>query len=243
MHCVRCVRSAILDTPDNGFMSTSLLLTAYLGILEPTTVEPPEGSPEGRRELGNFELAVFGQRGVLDCACGRHEPIPVALEDLEKASPVQGLLACPLCVHESRSARSRTQMVEAWIRRRRKAINKIQHLYLPESLERFAEKGQLLRPRRYVYQVFFNVKLKSDDHVLSTCDDQFCLNPYHMMLGKSPARKVSPQMKLDIQQWSNNNASTQTILGLLKIKYGKSFSARTVQLIKKELRQSGFTKI
>jgi hypothetical protein len=64
-----------------------------------------------------------------------------------------------------------------------------------------------------------------------------------MMLGKSPARKVSPQMKLDIQQWSNNNASTQTILGLLKIKYGKSFSARTVQLIKKELRQSGFTKI
>lgn len=224
-------------------MSTSLLLTNYLGILEPTPVDAPKGSPEGRRELGNFELAVFGQSGVLDCACGRHEPIPVDLRDLERASPVQGLMACPYCVHESRAARSRTQMVEAWIRRRHKAINKTQHLYLPESLQRFADKGQLMRPRRYVYQVFFNIKLKSEDHVLSTCEDQFCLNPYHMMLGKSPARKVSPQMKSDIQQWSNNNASTQTILGLLKIKYGKSFSARTVQLIKKELRQSDFTKI
>lgn len=63
-----------------------------------------------------------------------------------------------------------------------------------------------------------------------------------MMLGRSPARKVSPQMKSDIKLWINNNASTQTILELLKTKYGKSLSARTVQLIKKELRQSDFTK-
>lgn len=223
-------------------MSTSLLLTHYLGILDPTPVQPPEGVSLERREFGNFELAVFGKDALLDCACGRHEPIPVAVADLQRASPVQGLMACPVCVRDSRAARSRTQMVEAWVRRRRKAIRQAEHLYLPESLQRFVADGQLMRPRRYVYQVFFNKKLNSDDHVLSTCGDQFCLNPYHMMLGRSPARKVSPQMKSDITLWINNNASTQTILELLKTKYGKSLSARTVQLIKKELRQSDFTK-
>ena len=223
-------------------MSTSLLLTHYLGILDPTPIRLPEGVPSDRRELGNFEVSVYEASAVLNCACGRHEPIPVALLDLERASPIQGLLACPVCVRDSKGARSRTQMVEAWVRRRRNAIRQTEHLYLPESLQRFVSEGQLMRPRRYVYQVFFNIKLKSEDHVLSTCGDQFCLNPYHMMLGRSPARKVSPQMKSDITQWINNNASTQTILELLKTKYGKSLSARTVQLIKKELRQSDFTK-
>jgi hypothetical protein len=236
------VLSGTLDKPIKNLLSTELLLTRYLGILEPTLVELPEGATEERRELGNFEVAVCGETAVLHCYCGRLDPLPVSLQDLDHASPVQGLLACPACVEESLNAKSRTQMVESWIRRRRNAIDPNQHLYLPEKLQRLAAEGKIMRPKRYVYQVFFNIELKSDDHVLSTCNDKSCLNPYHLIIGKSPARKMSPSMKEDVLQWLAKNVSTQTIITLLKTKYGKVFSERTIQLLKKEFRQSDFTK-
>lgn len=223
-------------------MSTSVFLTQYLGILEPVLSEPPDGLPDEVRELGNFELAVYGLTGVLHCQCGRQEPIALRLRDVAHAAPIRGLMACPACVRESRMNAGRSKLIQAWFKRRKLAIKPDQHLYLPESLQRLVDEEEIMRPRRYVYKVFFDYPLSPKDKVLCSCGDKSCLNPYHMMIGKSPARKMTPEMREAVQKWLTMGKTTKTIVELLKIRFQKSFSIRTIQLIKKELQQSDFTK-
>ena len=98
-----------------------------------------------------------------------------------------------------------------------------------------------MRPRRCVYQVHYGVDFAADDHVLFTCGDPACLNPYHMMVGKSPAKKITPQMQDDIDEWLNLGIRTKTIVELLHKRYQKRISLRTIQLIQKSWRQSDAT--
>jgi len=223
-------------------MSTSVFLTQYLGILEPVLSEPPGGIPDETRELGNFELAVYGQTGVLRCQCGRQDPIALRMRDVAHAAPIRGMMACATCIAESRTNPGRSKLIQAWFRRRKLAINPDEHLYLPESLHRLVDDEEIMRPRRYIYKVFFNCDLTTEDKVLCSCGDQSCLNPYHMMIGKSPARKMTPEMLEAVQAWLKNGKTTKSVVELLKIKFQKSFSIRTIQSLKKEFQQSGFTK-
>ena len=223
-------------------MSTSVFLTEYLGILEPEPQELPTGEPQETYELGNFKVGVFDTTAVLNCFCGRFDPVPVRTKDLSHAAPIRGLYACPHCIEESRGSAGRSRLIQSWIRRRKLAIKPEQHLYIPESLQRLVDGQEVMRPRRYVYKVFFDMDLTIYDKVMCTCGDEFCVNPYHMMLSKSPARKMTPEMQEDVERWLNANISTTAILQLLKTKYQKSFSLRTIQLLKKEYQRSGFTK-
>lgn len=232
MCCMRCVLT----------MSTAVFLTQYLGILDPVVQEVPEGKPDEIRELGNFELAVYGSVGVLRCQCGEFEPVAAQMRDIGHAAPIRGLLACPACVTESQNLTCRSKLIQAWVRRRRLAIRPDQHLYIPASLKRLVDDEEIMRPRRYVYKVFFNCELSTEDKILCTCGDESCVNPYHMMRSKSPARKMTPEMESNVKQWIQQNKSTTTIVNLLQMKYQKSFSIRTIQLLKKEFRQSVCTK-
>jgi hypothetical protein len=164
------------------------------------------------------------------------------MRDVAHAAPIRGLMACPACVQESRTHPGRSRLIQAWFRRRKLAIKPDQHLYLPESLQRLVDEEEIMRPRRYVYKVFFDYDLLTEDKVLCSCGDKSCLNPYHMMIGKSPARKMTPEMQEAVERWLAMGKTTKSIVELLKIKFQKSFSIRTIQLIKKEFQQSVFTK-
>jgi hypothetical protein len=216
-------------------------LTLCLGVLDPIPIEIPDTPPLESYRWGNFQVHAWGHAATLTCLCGRSEKIPAALADLKKASPLHGIEACEICIKEYKSSKSRTQQVEAWIRRNRLGIDQDKHLYLPENLQRFVSEGQIMRPRRCTYQTHYGVDLASEDHVLSTCGDAACLNPYHMMIGKSPAKKITPQMQNDIDEWLNLKIKTKTIVELLQKKYHKKISVRTIQLIQKEWRQSAGT--
>ena len=216
-------------------------LTLCLGILDPVPVKIPDLPPNEIYNWGNFKVRAWETAATLTCLCGRAEKITVSIEDLKKASPVHGLSACSVCIKEYKQCKSRTQHVEAWIRRNRFGLDKNQHLYLPESLTRFVSDGQIMRPRRCVYQVHYGVDFAADDHLLFTCGDPACLNPYHMMIGKSPAKKITPQMQDDIDEWLNLGIRTKTIVELLHKRYQKKISLRTIQLIQKSWRQSDVT--
>jgi hypothetical protein len=84
----------------------------------------------------NFDLSVRTRR-----------KITVSIEDLKKASPVHGVSACAVCIKEYKQCKSRTQHVEAWIRRNRFGLDKNQHLYMPESLTRFVSDGTDYAPQ------------------------------------------------------------------------------------------------
>jgi len=216
-------------------------LTLCLGVLDPIPIQIPQEPPKETYRWGNFLVHAWDEAATLTCLCGRSEKIPAALEDLKKASGLHGIEACEICIKEYKACKSRTQHVEAWIRRNRFGIQKDQHLYLPENLKRFVSEGQIMRPKRCVYQTHHGVDLGPEDHVLSTCGDPACLNPYHMMVGKSPARKITPQMQSDITEWLNLKIKTKTIVELLNRKYQRKVSLRTIQLIQKEWRQSAAT--
>ena len=216
-------------------------LTLCLGVLDPVPITVPDTPPLETYNWGNFQVEAWEFEAVLTCLCGRSDKIHAALSDLKKASPVHGILACSCCITEYKQCKSRTHHVEAWIRRNKLALDKEQHLYLPENLKRFVSEGQIMRPRRCVYQVHHGVDLAPDDHVLSTCGDSACLNPHHMMIGKSPAKKITPQMQNDIDEWIKLQITTRTIVELLQKKYQKKISLRTIQLIRKDWQRSAVT--
>lgn len=222
-------------------MAATDVLTFCLGILDPIPIRVPAAAPQETYRRGNFTVRVWGDEAELECLCGRSPRIPVHVKDLKKAGPLHGLEACDVCIQEFKNSRSRTQLVEAWIRRNRFALEQDAHLYLPENLKRFVSEGQIMRPKRCVYQAYHGVDLRSEDHVLSTCGDLACLNPLHMMLGKSPAKKITPQMQKDITTWLEKNIKTKAIVELVNDKYKKKVSVRTIQLIQKEWRQSANT--
>lgn len=222
-------------------MTPTTVLTYCLGILDPIPITVPTTPPRETFIKGNFRVKLWEEEAELECLCGRSPRIPVHTKDLRKASPLHGLEACDICVQEFKNSKSRSQLVEAWIRRNRFALNQDTHLYLPENLKRFVSEGQIMRPKRCVYQAYHGVDLGSEDHVLSTCGDLACLNPLHMMLGKSPAKKITPQMEKDITTWLEKNIKTKAIVELINSKYQKKISVRTIQLIQKEWRQSAGT--
>jgi hypothetical protein len=222
-------------------MGSTNVLTLCLGILDPIPVEIPADPPKTVYRRGNFEVREWDTCSELRCLCGRSSAIPVHLNDLKKASALHGLEACDICVQEFKNSKSRSQLVEAWIRRNRFGLDNSAHLYLPENLKRFVSEGQVMRPKRCVYQAYHGVDLQSEDHVLSTCGDPACLNPLHMMLGKSPAKKITPQMEKDITAWLEKNIKTKAIVELVSHKYKKRISLRTIQLIQKQWRQSAST--
>jgi hypothetical protein len=56
-----------------------------------------------------------------------------------------------------------------------------------------------------------------------------------MMLTASPATKVTPEMREDVKTWVARKVRNKTIQELLKTKYNRSLSLRTITNIKKSV--------
>jgi hypothetical protein len=213
------------------------VLVSILGLLVQTAVEPAKGPVSRVYTLDSFRVEERGDASTLTCKCGRHEEILIATQDLERAHPVAGLYACPICLEELRAARSASDKVAVWFKQNRLALTPDQHVYLPCSFARLVDATDktIMRPRRFVYTKFHNVVLSEKDKIMTTCGDAECVNPHHMMVAASPATKVTPEMREDVKTWISKNLKTRVIKQLLHAKYNKDLSIRTITNIKKSV--------
>lgn len=212
--------------------------TICFGIIDPTPVATFEGPVERRYKLDALTIEESATRVRLTCSCGRSDPFLLTREDWARAGNYHTLKACPICIQENKAAKSDTQKIKAWLNRVRPLINSESHIYTDRHKERLVIDGNYFRPRRLIYQTFYGVTLKQADKVLCSCGDSECLNPHHMMLAKSPARKITPQMYNFIQSCLQQNLRTRTISELLQQRFDQQVSQRSIQLIAKELRPS-----
>ncbi len=213
------------------------VLISVFGLLVQTPAKPPTHSISRVYTLDSFEVDEYQDISVLTCKCARHEPILVATRDLERAHRVCGLYACPICVAELKAARSPSDKVAVWFKQNRHTLTADQHVYLPCSFARLVDATDktIMRPRRFVFAKFHNVLLSERDKILTTCGDTECVNPYHMMLAASPATKVTPEMREDVKTWISRKIKNKTIQQLLKTKYDRDLSLRTITNIKKSV--------
>lgn len=228
----------ITQNPENA------LFTVF-GLLEPTPPKKPRGEPLKSFKLDSLRVSEY--RSVLSCkcACGRSEPLLLAPDDFKKITRLNQLYACPLCIQEFKNAKTTKEKLEVWLRQNRQEIESQQHLYLPKHTKILFDtsSGTTIRTKRAVYQAFFDVPLAPDHFVLSKCNDEFCINPYHLMAARSPASKITPEMKQDVIVWSSTLGwSTLKIQHQIEQKYGRSVSKRSISSIKRSWEPSNAMK-
>ena len=217
-------------------MSKNPTLISVFGLLVQTPFEKADttNSPSRIYQLDAYDIEEYGATSRLKCRCGRTPHEEVFSADLERAHRVTGFYGCPICQDETRQAKSPSDRIAIWFNQNKKHLNSKDHLYLPHLFQRLVDKdGTIMRPRRFIYSKFYNISLCREDKVLPTCNDKKCVNPYHMMQTRSPATKITPHMREDIYTWAHKNISNRSIQELLKAKYQKSVSLRTITNLKK----------
>ena len=173
----------------------------------------------------------------LTCSCGRSNPYVLDIQDFSKVHPASGSFACEICVHENKNATSTSDKIGVWFNQNKKNISKDSHLHFPGLSQRLLDREdkKIMRPRRFVYTKFFSVTLGKHQKILCVCDDESCINPYHMMVAASAATKVTPDMKRDVQLWFSKNVSPRVVQEMLKIKYNHSVLLKTIMNLKKSM--------
>lgn len=216
--------------------NSALLL--MFGLLDAESVPIPEGPPDCVEQLDYLRIAHHGDRVVATCQCRRSAPVALLRTDFERRCKLATAFACPVCTAELKqgSAASASDRFQYWLMQHRFVIDPAEHLYasvLPKRLVDVAD-GALMRPRRFIYAKFHAVDLTTKDKVLMKCGDANCLNPHHMHLAASPAKKVSSEMHTDILKWAKRNMTNKAIQELLEMRHGKNISVRTISKLRNE---------
>lgn len=223
-------------TSDQYVLNQTLISVFGLVVQTPVTTPIPDTDPINTYLMGSYRVRDYGTLSTLDCSCGRAPTEVVVSEDLSRAHPVAGRYCCSLCQEEDRNAKSPSDRVAVWLAQNRPLLNPDDHLLLPRDFKRLVDRdGTIMRPKRFIYAKFYETTLSVKDKIMTTCNCENCVNPYHMMRTQSPATKVTPQMKEDVRSWLNKNMSNKTIQQLIEIKYSCSLSLRTITNLKKSV--------
>lgn len=212
------------------------------GLLDAEPLPIPTGTPDRVEKLDYLHIERHGGVVVASCQCRRTPPVALKEADYNRRCRLASAFACPVCTSELKNAQggSSSDKFQAWVLQHKYAIDPVEHLYasvLPKRLVDSAD-GTLMRPRRFIYARFHGVDLETKDKVLMKCGDANCLNPHHMHLAASPAKKVSSEMHLDVLKWAKNKMTNKTIQELLQIRHGQNISVRTISALRNKPLQS-----
>ena len=177
---------------------------------------------------------------VWSCRCSRSQPLLLALEDVPRVRLPVGLHACEICLEELRTARGKSGALSAWLRRHRTCVDPKEHLYLPadHGFCRNSDEDKNMRTRRFVYERFWDQQVAAGDCVLVRCSDKACINPYHLWISKSPAQKISPQIKTLILGAAEKGLSSKTTQRLVRERCSLELSLRSIQQVRSEILKS-----
>lgn len=227
-------------------MCNSVLLLMF-GLLDAEPLPLPEDPPERTEQLDYLRIDRHGASVVATCQCRRTPPVALLAKDFERRCRLASSFACPVCTAELKSAAtsSASDRFQAWMLQHKYVIDPVEHLYasvLPKRLVDSTD-GTLMRPRRFIYARFFGVDLETKDKVLMKCGDATCLNPHHMHLATSPAKKVSSDMHLDVLRWAKRKMTNKAIQELIEMTHGQNISVRTISALRNKPLQSEFIAI
>lgn len=216
-------------------MCDSVLLLMF-GLLDAKTAPIPQGTPDSIEQLDYLRIAHHGDTVVASCQCRRTPPVALSAADFGRRCRLATAFACPVCTSELKqgSSASASDRFQYWLMQHKYVIDRREHLYasvLPKRLVDMVD-GTLMRPRRFIYAKFHGVDLTSKDKVLMKCGDANCLNPHHMHLAASPAKKVSSEMHFDILRWAQHSMTNKAIQELLEIHHGRNISVRTISALR-----------
>jgi len=222
-------------------MCNSVLLLMF-GLLDAEQVSIPDDPPDSTEQLDYLSIEHHGETVVAACQCRRTPPVALLAKDFERRCQLASSFACPVCTAELKNAASSSasDRFQAWMLQHKYVIDPGEHLYasvLPKRLVDSTD-GTLMRPRRFIYARFFGVDLETKDKVLMKCGDANCLNPYHMHLATSPAKKVSFDMHLDVLRWAKRKMTNRAIQELIEMRHGQSISVRTISALRNKPLQS-----
>lgn len=219
-----------------------------LGLLDTSPIEAPDQRtldqyPYIQYEFHNFTKTTWqGLNAVkLECACGRAKPLWVPCCPRHRfISTTNRTIACPICLDEEFEATTLSQQIKAAINRRRATFlpDKDAHVHISKVPTLCTIKGESERPRRFVYQTFYGMELDQTDKVLSKCKEEGCMNPLHMYVSRSCAKKLYPEAEKELHAWFRYKFSTTLIERALYERFGVELSPRTIQRKRVEWLQS-----
>lgn len=214
-------------------------LSSVFGLLDTeTSTDVPTSTLDfsNAARLDLFKYVRTNNYIALKCSCNRqNEPYFIKQSLFDRIFPTQGQFACEICLNDKRNAKTIKDQIQLALIQNDELIQKGHHLLLDFPNDKIYDpvKQQMVRVRRIVYELYYNIKLESNKHVLTVCDNKNCLCPSHLLAALSPAVKVTPDMQSDIHAWSAKKLPNQTIKELIQQKYQKSVSLRTIINIKK----------
>lgn len=213
--------------------------SAVFGLLD---IEPSTNASFGVPDFSNadqldlLKYVNIGNQVAFKCSCNRQqEPYFLNQSLFDKIFPVQGKFACEICLLEAKNAKTIKDQIKLVLIQNAETIELSHHLILDYPTDKIYDpvRKQMVRIRRIVYELYYNVILKSNQKVLTVCDNSQCVCPSHLLAARSVALKVTPAMQTDIHEWASKNLTNKTIQDLIQRKYQKSISLRTIINIKK----------
>lgn len=183
-----------------------------------------------------FKYVKIDNHVALKCSCKRqHEPYFIEQSLFDRIFPTQGIFACETCLNDKRNAKTIKDQIQLALVQNADSIEQGNHLILDFPSDKIYDpvKQQMVRVRRIIYELYYNITLESNQNVLTVCGNKQCLCPSHLLAARSPAVKVTPEMRADIHAWASRNLPNKTIRELIQHKYQKSVSLRTIINIKK----------
>lgn len=191
---------------------------------------------QNAQTLDSFEYVKTPTHVALKCTCGRQKELYLIKNSLfDRVFPTQGRFACEVCLTEQREAKTIKDHLKLVLNQNKTKIEENSHLVLDFSTDKVYDpvKKQMVRIKRMIYELYHDVELHKDQKILVTCGNKKCVCPRHLLAATSPAVKVTPEMKNDIQTWVLSRVSNNAIQKLISQKYQKSISLRTIINVKK----------
>lgn len=214
-------------------------LSSVFGLLEAEKDVPVpvlDKNFEFSENLDLFRYGITKNYVALVCRCGRQkEPYYIKRSLFECIYPVQGSFACESCLSDKRNAKTIKDYIKLALIQNAETIEKGHHLLLDFKSDKVYDpfKKQMVRVRRIIYELYYNVSLESNRNVITACTNKNCLNPLHLLAAQSPAVKVTPDIQNDIHAWAADKMPNKSIQELVQIKYQKTISLRTIINVKK----------
>ncbi len=217
-------------------------LLALLGILRIGSTPPPlKGTPTHVEQCGHWEVEHLVDGARWTCLCGRSRPIELTSEEQEAVRlPKDGEHSCDVCRKQRQDARTKYSRLRAWVNQHRNTLSKEACAVLPKDISNVSTPAREIfgRYRREVFEEFWRQTVPSGTCVHLKCQNEFCINPHHLWLTKTPASKLPDKVRIEAEALASIGISTRGILAVLHERHSIKLSLKSVQRIVKETNES-----